>query len=71
MYPTITFALLSGIFYIAEHHYYDEYLHLSEDDYFNHPERFSSSFNKAKNCERATVAALSLSGISLLLTFWF
>lgn len=71
MYPTVTFALLSGVFYIAEHHYYNEYLQLSENDYFNHPERFSRSFNKAKNYERAAVAALSLSGVSLFLTFWF
>ena len=71
MYPAVTFALASVACYITERYYYSKYLDLGRDDYYNNPELFADTYNKAKYFEVATLSALALSAVSLTFSFWF
>lgn len=71
MLPAVVFGGLAACFFAAENFYYSKYQSLGEYDYLNHPEKFGNQYNLAKNCERAGYTALSLSGVSLTLSFFF
>ncbi|NLP03019.1 MAG: PEGA domain-containing protein [Fibrobacter sp.] len=71
IYPAAIFGLGAVTCFAAERYYYSKYMELGREDFFNHPERFENTFNRAKTFERAALTSLILSAVSFTLTFWF
>jgi len=71
IYPAAVFGLSAIACFAAERYYYSRYMELGREDYFNNPERFAVTYNRAKVFEGAAFTSLILSCTSLALTFWF
>jgi hypothetical protein len=71
MWPAVAFGGLAACLFGAEKFYYSKYQALGRNEYLNTPEAFGKQFYTAKNYERAAFAALSLSGVSLIMSFIF
>lgn len=70
-YPAIIMLATSVVSYYYKTYYYDRYNRLGELELRNDPDSFGSNFQKAKNFEGASVAALVVCGFFTGLTFWF
>lgn len=71
LYPTIAFALASAVCYGYDRYYYSEYLKLGKENYYNQPEQFGNTYNKALNFERASLITLACTAVSFTFTFVF
>jgi len=70
-YPAMAMLVSSAAFYYFDGYYYNRYNQLGELDLHNDPGNFGSTFQKAQNCERISIASLVLCGLFAGLTFWF
>jgi hypothetical protein len=70
-YPAVFMLASSVVLYYGDTYYYNRYNRLGELEMRNDPNSFGSTFQKAKNFESASIAALVLCGCFMGLTFWF
>lgn len=69
MIPTVAFGVAAGVFYGLDRYYYERYRSLGEDDYWNRPGAFGTTFERAKLMERLAGVCAGLAGVSLVLSF--
>ncbi len=71
MFGVLGFGAVALAGYAACNYYYDQYQALGESDYYDNPEKFAETFDRARQCERVAGVGLGIASTFFLLSFWF